>query len=160
MPDQGKYDLQNLKNRLATFLEIDIESEIMKKIEWTGILENSKIELKDATPASILQELLESKWKLNPEDKDLIVMIHILDYELNGKNYKLQSDLIYKGENANDTAMGRLVGMPLAIATKLLLTNQLTLTGVQIPLNKEIYKPVIEELTKYGVEFNEAIEEL
>lgn len=160
LPDEGEADKETLIKRLSSFLNVDVQNSIIKKMDWLGILDETKINLTDATPAQILQSLLEEKWKLEESDKDLIVMSHIFDYQLNSKNYKLQSDLAYVGENAKDTGMGRLVGMPLALMAKHLLIGNVKLTGVQIPIDASVYNPVITDLEEYGVHFNDRLEEL
>ncbi len=140
---------------LAKVLNIDVESEIMEKIIWTGIFDDEIIGLEKATPAQILQHLLESKWVLDPEDKDMIVMHHLFDYELNGDNKRLTSTMVVKGTDQTHTAMSITVGVPAAIATKLILTGKINLSGVQVPTRKDIYKPVLEELDTYGIKFIE-----
>ena len=85
----------------------------------------------------------------------MIVMLHELEYELEGKTNKLQSTLIVKGENSLDTAMAKTVGLPLGITAKLLLEDKLTLRGLHIPIVKDIYLPVLAELEKLGVCFSE-----
>jgi len=160
LPDEGAADKKTLVQRLSNFLDVEEDNKIIKKIDWLGILDATPITLKDATPAQILQSLLEDKWKLEESDKDLIVMSHIFDYQLDGKEYKLQSDLAYVGKNANDTGMGRLVGMPLALMAKHLLIGNVTLRGVQIPIDASIYNPVIKDLEAYGVHFNDTLKEV
>lgn len=158
LPDIGATDKASLLQRVGNFLQISPDGSIMQKLEWLELFDNRSIDLKDATPAQILQDLLEEKWALQPEDKDLIVMTHLLEYEINGETEKLSSNLIYEGQNAKDTAMGRLVGVPLAIMTKLLLTNKIDLKGIKIPIYKQVYEPAIKELADYGVSFTETIE--
>lgn len=157
LPDVGATDKENLKKRVQQFLNLPNDNIILNKLEWLELFDNRKINLKNATPAQILQDLLEEKWVLQSNDKDLIVMTHILDYEINGKTEKLTSTLTYEGENATDTAMSRLVGVPLAIATKLLLTEKITQRGMKLPTEPKIYKPILKELEAYGVHFTESI---
>jgi len=158
LPEVGATDKHNLKKRVQQFLDLPNNNVIIEKLEWLELFDNRKIRLKNATPAQILQDLLEEKWALEPNDKDLIIMTHIIEYELNGKTEKLTSTLTYEGKDAEDTAMSRLVGVPLAIATKLLLTEKITQKGVKIPIEKQIYEPILEELEKYGVSFTESVE--
>ena len=47
------------------------------------------------------------------------------------------------------------VGLPLAIACLLILNKEINLKGIQTPINKEIYEPVLKELENYGIFFNE-----
>jgi len=158
LPDVGTTDKQNLKKRVKQFLALPNDNIILDKLEWLELFDNRKIKLKNATPAQILQDLLEEKWMLQPNDKDLIVMTHIIDYEVGNKIEKLTSTLTYEGKNAEDTAMSRLVGVPLAIATKLLLTEKIKQRGIKIPNKAQIYQPILEELAAYGVHFTESVE--
>ena len=144
-----------VQRKIAKYLNVDEDGEAMKKLEWLGIFEDKKIDLPHATPAQILQKLIEPKWKLRPEDKDMIVMIHIFDYILDQKRKRVKSSLVFKGQDNVHTAMSITVGVPVAIATKLLLEGHIPLTGVHRPLSKEVYEPVMKELAEYGIEFKE-----
>lgn len=105
--------------------------------------------------ADILQFILEKKLPLKPGDRDMIVMLHEIDYTLNGTPGAVKSSLIVKGENSERTAMAKTVGLPLAIAAKLILQGKITLTGLHIPIVPEIYEPVLKELKQFGIEFTE-----
>lgn len=152
LPNNNRLSTESI---LAKVAKIDVESEIMEKIIWTGIFDDRVIGLEKATPAQVLQHLLEEKWVLDPEDKDMIVMHHLFDYELNGEERGLTSTMVVKGTDQVHTAMSITVGVPAAIATKLILTNKINLKGVQVPIVKEIYEPVLEELDAYGIKFIE-----
>lgn len=143
----------SLRKRIADYLNIAPEAEVLDKVEWLGLLEDKKIGLSKGTPANILQKLIEEKWQLGKEDKDMIVMQHQYEYELQGKRKKLVSSLVVKGENSSDTAMAKTVGLPLGIAAKLILQNKIALTGVHIPIRKEIYAPILKELAELGIKF-------
>jgi saccharopine dehydrogenase-like NADP-dependent oxidoreductase len=145
----------NAKNNLAKFLGEEENSEIMQKLEWLGIFSNEKIKLQDATPAQILQELLERKWLLKPGDKDMIVMQHRFEYELANKKHTILSSLVIKGEDEIHTAMAKTVGLPAAIAIRRILSGNLTRTGVCVPVTEDIYNPVLQELEVYGIKFVE-----
>jgi hypothetical protein len=58
------------------------------------------------------------------------------------------------------TSMARTVGLPAAIAVKLILHGQIDLLGVQVPVVPEIYEPVLAELEALGIRFIETIERL
>ncbi|HRW64112.1 MAG TPA: saccharopine dehydrogenase C-terminal domain-containing protein, partial [Bacteroidales bacterium] len=103
----------------------------------------------------ILQKILEEKWALGPEDKDMIVMQHKFDYKLNGKNKRKLSSLVVIGKDQVHTAMSITVGVPVAIAIKLFHTGVIKRTGVIVPTMKDIYEPVLNELEEYGVKFIE-----
>ncbi len=129
----------------------------LELIQWTGILSKEKIGLSSATPAQILQHLLENKWVLKPTDLDMIVMQHIFEYSINQKNYTLKSSLVCKGENNIATAMSKTVGLPLAIAAKNILNKKINAKGVHIPVENEMYEPVLSELKEAGIYFTEKV---
>ena len=136
----------------------DYEDDAINKVLWTGINEDEVIpENHDGSPSSILQGLLERKWKLEKDDKDLIVMQHQFEYLKNGKQHKIISSLQLEGEGNKGTAMAKTVGLPLAIAVKTLIDKPIKKKGIVIPIYKEIYKPVLEELEGYGIKFTEEV---
>jgi saccharopine dehydrogenase-like NADP-dependent oxidoreductase len=142
--------------KLMHYMKLDQDDvEVLEKLEWLDIYKDIKIGLKDATPAQILQQILERKWTLNPEDKDMIVMWHKFDYVQDGKELKAESSMVALGEGVMQTAMSKTVGLPVAIATKLILNGEINLKGVQIPVKKEIYTPVLKELEEFGITFRE-----
>ena len=134
---------------------LSLSDEVIDKLKWLGIFEKIPIGLDDATPAQVLQKLLESKWSLEEEDKDMIVMQHQFHYQLKGEEKCLHSSLVLEGKNQIHTAMSMTVGLPVAIATKLILQGKIQLSGVQIPVMKEVYESVLEELKSFGIDFVE-----
>lgn len=143
------------KEKLVAFMGNEMDAEILSKLEWLGIFEDRAIKVANASPAQILQDLLEEKWKLGATDKDMIVMQHQFEYTLNGKSHKINSSLVVKGEDQTYTAMAKTVGLPLAITSKLILQGKIKARGVTIPTQKEIYQPLLAELENLGVQFLE-----
>ena len=144
-----------VETKLARYLEINPNGDIMQKLAWLGMFERRKAGIQDQTPARILQHLLEEKLKLEPADRDMIVMQHQFEYILDGRKERIVSSMAYKGEDIVNTAMSITVGLPVAIATKLILQGNIKLTGVHIPIHEEIYEPVLDELEEYGIRFIE-----
>jgi saccharopine dehydrogenase-like NADP-dependent oxidoreductase len=126
-------------------------------MEWLGLFSKRKIRLDQATPAFILQQLLLDKWALKPNDCDMIIMQHEIDYQKDGKDETLISTLVLEGENSMDTAMAKLVGLPMGIFVKLIMQGKINTSGVQIPVLEEVYEPVLEELKSFGVRFQESV---
>lgn len=145
----------SVKDRIATLIGQDAESEVMQKLEWLGLFRRKKIQLSNATPALIVEYLLREMWKLNPGDKDMVIMQHEFEYELQGKKHQLTSTMVMKGENETDTAMAKLVGLPLGIFVRLVMQGKINSTGINIPVMREVYEPVLAELREYGVHFEE-----
>ncbi len=143
------------EEKVARLLGTSIDSALMDRLRWLGLFEDRPIVRAQATPAQLLEDLLLEKWQLKPDDKDMVIMQHEFEYELDGERLLDKSTLVMKGRNAEDTAMTRLVGLPLAIFTRLLLEGRIKQTGVQIPIQPEVYEPVLEELERLGVRFVE-----
>ncbi len=153
------YDSVELK--LRHYLKIDQDDTIWEKLEWLGIFENVPINYgKDGTPAQLLQKILMDKWSLEEEDKDMIVMWHKFGFIHDGKKKEIQSSMVYIGQNQIYTAMSDTVGLPVAICAEMILNGTITIKGVQLPLKKEIYLPVLEKLVDYGVRFVEKEKEI
>ncbi len=128
---------------------------------FLGLFDGTKvIGLKDASPAQLLEAILVEKWKLEPNDKDMLVMAHVFEYEKNGKRYEVNSSMVNIGEDQVYTSMSNTVGLPLAICAKLILTGKLTDTGVHIPTAKNVYEPILEELATLGIRFSEKEREI
>ena len=151
---------KNAEERLSKFLNLPLDSLEMEMVKWTGILSDANIGKSNASPAEILQYLLEEKWLLKESDKDMIVMQHQFEYILENKNIFHTSSLVVKGENSNYTAMAKTVGLPVAIAARLILNNKIKIKGVLIPTDHSIYKPVLEELKNIGIRFVDTRKEI
>ncbi len=137
-------------------LNIDQDDIIWDKFEELNLFSSDKrIEITQATPAQALQKILMDSWTLSNEDKDMIVMYHIFGYEKNGKKYQIDSTMVALGEDQTYTAMAKTVGLPVAMATLDILKGKIRTPGVQIPITAEIYEPILKELRKYGIIFNE-----
>jgi saccharopine dehydrogenase-like NADP-dependent oxidoreductase len=132
---------------------------ILKQLFFLGLDSDELINQGKCTAAEVLQFIAEKKLALQSSDKDMVVMMHEIVYELNGSQKKIRSSLIVKGDDNVHTAMAKTVGLPLGIAAKLILNGSLTVTGLHIPVISSIYNPVLKELAKHGIEFQEEMEE-
>lgn len=134
---------------------------IMKQLFFLGIDDSdTMINKGKCAAADVLQLALEKKLALAPADKDMIVMLHEIEYTKADKHYSIHSSLLVKGDDSIHTAMAKTVGLPLGIAAKLILNGQIKEKGVRIPVDKEIYEPVLAELQKLGIEFVETRKEI
>ena len=146
--------------KTAKLLGFNPEGERMYKLRWLGLFDDITIELEKGSPAEILQEILAKKWVLDKDDKDMIAMQHIFEYELQGQKKRLTSSMAIEGDDTVHTAMSKTVGLPAAIAVKMILTGVINLTGVVVPILPEIYEPVLKELKTHGVKFVEKEENM
>lgn len=141
--------------KLMYYMKFYQDNDVMHRLEWLGLFSDEKVGLKDATPAQILQHILERKWTLKENDKDMIVMWHKFRFEQDGKMRELHSSMASIGEDTVHTAMSRTVGLPVGIVSKLILNGDIKAKGVQMPLTKEVYEPTLAELEQHGIRFTE-----
>jgi saccharopine dehydrogenase-like NADP-dependent oxidoreductase len=146
----------SVEMKLAYYLGKDVDGEELRLLEWLGLFDNKLIGLKKATPAQILQQLLEEKWALEKGDKDMIVMWHLLNYVENGVQKRLESSMIVIGDDEFNTAMAKTVGYPIGIAAKNILNGTIKAKGVCLPIEATIYEPVLKELEVLGISFVES----
>jgi len=146
----------SVKLKLRQYLKIEQDDELWFKLLELDLFESkTKIGLKNATPAQLLQKILEDKWTLKPDDKDMIVMYHKFGYKQGKELKQIDSQLVVKGDDQIYTAMAKTVGLPVAIATIKILNGEIKTPGVQLPITAEVYEPILKELEDYGVVFNE-----
>jgi len=132
--------------KLAQYMKLEMESEEMHKLKWLGVFDDELVSMESGTPAQILEHILKKKWAMESDDRDMIVMWHKFNYLVDDVERELHATLVAVGEDEERTAMSLTVGLPLGIVAKLILTGDLNLSGVQIPIHKEIYEPVLKEL--------------
>jgi saccharopine dehydrogenase (NADP+, L-glutamate forming) len=133
----------------------NLDFETWEKISWLGFFGTRKLPLTSGSPAQILQSILEQDWKLQPEDRDMIVMQHIFEIKTNDGIKEIRSSLVSFGEDSTYTAMAKTVGLPLAIAVDLFLDGKIKETGLRLPISKEIYEPILHQLESHGIKFTE-----
>ena len=141
--------------KLAHYLGLEIDGSEMHCLRWSGLFSEELVGLQTGTPAQILEKILKKKWTLEAEDRDMIIMWHKFDFIDNGRLRQLQSTMVMIGEDTVHTGMSKTVGLPMAIAAKLILQGKITARGVQIPILKEIYNPILDELGQLGAQLLE-----
>lgn len=139
--------------KLRHYMKIDQDDDIMEKFSYLNLFSDEIIGLPDATPAQCLQHILAKKWTLTPEDRDMVIMYHKVGYRLNGAFHQTDATMVVLGEDSEVTAMAKTVGLPVAIAARLILQGAIQTPGVQIPISAEIYNPMLEELEQNGIGF-------
>jgi saccharopine dehydrogenase-like NADP-dependent oxidoreductase len=137
----GQMHEANLSMKQLFFLGMDDDETLINKGECSA--------------ADVLQFAMEQKLLLQPADKDMLVLQHEIGYELDGKQHLASSSLIVKGENRINTAMAKTTSLPLGIAAKQILLGNIRETGLHIPVMSSIYTPVLQELEKNGIMFEE-----
>ncbi len=153
--DKGNADI---KTALSDFLQIKIDSDVIKAFEWLGFFQKKPLPFEPGSALGILTQNLQVKLQYKKGERDMIVLQHLFHAKYpDGRIKKIASSLIDFGIPDGHTSMARTVGLPLAIGTKLVLEEKIKETGVKIPVIPQIYRPVLIELNELGVGFKEII---
>jgi saccharopine dehydrogenase-like NADP-dependent oxidoreductase len=144
----------NLENKLADHLGFERGGPLHQKLLWTDLLSERPINRVDGTPAEILLDLLLDKLKFNHGDTDMLVFFERIRYRLNGESHEHVSHLVTRGLDHDHTAISRTVGLPAAIGAKLILNGEIQSRGVLYPWTREVYDPVLDELSELGIAYS------
>ena len=152
------YDLnKSVEKKVQKELKIKSFNEEMKKLKEINLFDDKKkIRTNNGTPAEILEEILRDTWKLEKNDRDMIIMYHEFKYRNGNKIKKTTSTMVCIGDNKKLTAMSKTVGLPLAIASILILNKQIKIKGIIRPIHQQIYDPVLEKLDRFDINFKES----
>ncbi|HPR63725.1 MAG TPA: saccharopine dehydrogenase C-terminal domain-containing protein [Thermoanaerobaculia bacterium] len=146
----------HLSARLARFLDISPDSEEMARLEWVGLFSDRPIESRKSSPLDIFLNRMQALMMYRPGERDLVALQHVFHVAYpDGSREEIRSSLVKTGEPWGDTAMSRTVSLPAAIATRLILDEGVMAEGVQVPVLREIYEPVLKELETYGIRMEE-----
>jgi saccharopine dehydrogenase-like NADP-dependent oxidoreductase len=146
------------EENVALFLGVSSKSKVIRQLKYLGLLNGEVINQGEQTNANVLQQAMESRLGMSPNDKDMIVMMHEIEFERRNIATRMHSYMIVQGEDNLRTAMAKTVGLPLGITAKLLLQDKIALTGLHIPVMPEVYNPVLKELEEHDIRFEESFE--
>jgi len=152
-----------LDTRVARFLGISPTGKIIENMRWLGLFSNEPTGCRGDTAAALLIDMLSKKMPLGTDGRDMVVLAHELEIEYPESDRKaetLTSTMVVEGEPGGMTAMAKTVGLPAALAARMVLTGQLHLAGSHIPTHPSIYEPVLVELASEGISFTERVTEV
>lgn len=148
-------DLEDVKDKAAAMVAYKMHEAnlTLKQLFFLGMDdEETRIAQNNLTPAQVLQLALEQKMSYKAGEQDMAAMMHELEYELNGQRAQLISSLLIKGNQAH-SACDVITGTMLGITAQLVISGQIGLKGLHIPLSHQIYQPVLDELRDNGIIF-------
>ncbi len=151
-------DGADLKSDLANHLGIPADAKPIAALEWLGLFSDEPVPAKANTYLDVVAQRMLSKMEYAPGERDMLVMQHEFVVERPDRKERITSTIVDYGIPNGDSAMSRLVGLPAAIASRLVLQGEIVLTGVRTPVIPEIYEPVLDELDALGVSFRETVE--
>ncbi len=155
-------DNGQIEQRVARYLGISPTGRIMQNLKWLGLFSEEKISIDVGTAAEVMTDLVRRKLSMPEGARDMIVLVHelVAQYPRKGRAEKTVSTLIEYGSPGSHTAIAKTVGLPMAIAAKLLLTGKIPVTGCHIPTHPAVYEIVLNELREEGLQFKETVEDI
>ena len=149
---------KNIKEEVAQYLNIPIEHDVIKKMEWLGLFSDDPLPEKgeNFSLLDVLSDILEDRLQYKKGERDMLVLVHnfLVEYP-QGKKEIIKSTMIDYGIPHGDSSMSRTVSLPAAIAVRLILEGSIKRTGVWIPVTPDFYEPILEELIQLGIKFKE-----
>ena len=157
LADLIKSPNKNIKSEVAQFLQLNIDSEIIAKLEWLGLFLDELIQTEHdkISPLDLLTAIMVTKMSYQKGERDLIILINefIIENKDNSKEI-VTSSLIEYGEKDGSSAMSKTVAYPVIICSELLLEGKIEEKGVIIPISRDIYNPVLEKLQDFGIKIH------
>ena len=146
---------EDVKKAVANYLNISETHPVIQKLEWLGYFDDRPIGLEKGSTLDVTLKLAEEKLQYGSEERDMIVLEHtfVVEYPGEQKKEKISSRLICYGDPRGDSAVAKTVALPAAIAVRLLLEGKLSERGVKIPIDPELYEPILKELETVGIKF-------
>ncbi len=149
-------DGKDLQGDLCAFLNVPRYSITVKKLEWLGLFSDEKLSLGRVSLFDMFVHVLKEKLVYNPGEVDLLLQHHeFIGSYPDGRQEKIFSTMVDTGIPNGDSSMARTVGLPAAIAARLIVEGKIGVKGVCIPVIPEIYTPVLAELETLGIRFME-----
>ena len=149
-------DSKNIIEKTARFLQVDIESNAIKALEWLGLFENKRINRLEDSPFEITSDLMIEKMQLGYHERDMVVMQHtFLASYPDGNQEVIRSRMLDFGTLATDTAIARTVALPAAMGVMMILENKINVKGVYRPVIPEIYNPILDKLETMNIKMIE-----
>jgi saccharopine dehydrogenase-like NADP-dependent oxidoreductase len=148
----GAENSNDIRNKTAGFLGLSAEAYALDAIQWLGLFDETPMNREKTTPFEITSDLMIAKMELGQHERDMVVMQHIfLASYPDGKQEVIKSSMLDFGTLATDTAVARTVALPAAIGVEMILKNEITETGVHIPVLPGIYNPILDRLEDMNI---------
>ncbi|XP_052599719.1 alpha-aminoadipic semialdehyde synthase, mitochondrial-like [Peromyscus californicus insignis] len=142
------------KLKEVVFTKLGGDSTQLEAAEWLGLLGDEQVPQAESIVDAFSKHLV-SKLSYGPEEKDMIVMRD--SFGIRHPSGHLENkiiDLVVYGDFNGFSAMAKTVGLPTAMAAKMLLDGEIEAKGLMGPFTKEIYGPILERIKAEGIVFN------
>ncbi len=147
---------ENLEQKIADLLRIDIDSHAIKAMKWLGIFAEEPMNRQNDTPFEVVSDLMIEKMMIGREERDMVAMQHVfLASYPDGKKEVIKSSMLDFGSQVTDTAIARTVALPAAVGVEMILDDQIKVKGVYIPVIPDIYNPILDALEAMDIRMHE-----
>ncbi|MCD4724951.1 MAG: saccharopine dehydrogenase NADP-binding domain-containing protein [Bacteroidales bacterium] len=153
----GSSSTEDIKSKFAKSVDLDVNDDFIKKLDWLGLFDDVLISIESGTNSNLLVDLMLKKMAYEPHETDMIIVHNEMLVEFSDRKEKQISSMMVEGIPNGDSAMSRAVSLPPAIAAKLILEGKITNKGVCIPSTKEMYEPILDEMSTFGFSFKKEI---
>jgi len=146
----------DLGENLARQLNVAPNACVMMTLQWLGLLEDEPVPEK-TTLLDVLADRMLEKMPYREGERDMVVLVHEFIAAYGDREESITSTLVDFGAPGGTTAMARTVGTPAAVGARMILEGRIDLAGVHIPVLPEIYQPILDELDRLGIAFEERV---
>lgn len=169
--DEPKHDLKGLTNleliekifgtpaakTIPAKLGVSAKDSPVNALEYIGMLSRDPIPFERGSLLDVLAERMNASLQYKPGERDLLIMRHDLTFSYDrGKRRECITALMVDfGIPNGDSSMARTVSLPAAIGARMVLEDKILERGVLIPVLPKIYEPVLDELARMGISFEE-----
>lgn len=149
-------DTPDLEADLGAHLNVAPNSGVMMALEWLGLLDPEPVPQK-TTLLDVLADRMLERMPYREDERDMVILVHKFRVDYDGREEVISATLIDFGDPDGDTAMARTVGLPAAVGARMILEGDIDVSGVHIPVLPEIYHPILDELERLGISFEESV---
>jgi saccharopine dehydrogenase (NADP+, L-glutamate forming) len=150
------FDGEDIRGAVADYLSLETDSPILDKLAWLGLFGDEPLPLEHGSPLDILTARMLKKMPYEEGERDMLVMHHEFIAAYPNRQENITSTMIDFGIPGGDSSMSRTVGLPAAIATRMICEGKITQKGVLVPVTPDVYEPVLDELEQLGIYFKES----
>ena len=137
-----------LSTGFAQLADLGLDAETQSRLAVLGLDDGQRL-LPSRIPAECLLSALMPVWALGPEDHDEVIMVH----QLETHSHRYLSSLVLQGESSARTAMAKTVGLTLAMAVEIAVSEAGLAPGLHRPMSAWWYSRLLPKWKAMGIEF-------